>query len=75
MKLNALLKEVCTEFDKPLNEIDLNKMKSNLFVIYGLISDDDVKVPGKLFDLFPVEFRRTAMLMLLQMMAQTLANE
>lgn len=72
MKLDTLLKEVCAEFDKQTGEIDTNKVKSKLYLIYGMISDDDTKIPGKLFDLFPLECRRTAMTLLLQLMVKTL---
>lgn len=74
MKLNTLLKEIVAELDKPQKDIDLQKMQSKMFAVAGLLSDEEVKITGKLFDLFPEEYKRAAMMLFLQMIAQALTD-
>jgi len=73
MKLNAILKEIIAELDKPRKDINMQKMQSKLFAVDGLLSDEETKVSGKLFDLFPEESRRAAMMLLLRMIAESLS--
>ena len=71
MTLKTNLKNIKTELDKPRNEIDLEKLKSNLYMAGGQCMSDETTVPGALFNLFPEDMKRVAMLNMLQIVAQS----
>ena len=47
MTLKTNLKNIKTELDKPRNEIDLEKLKSNLYMAGGQCMSDETTVPGR----------------------------
>jgi hypothetical protein len=74
MTLDTLLKDITDEMQKPSKDINLSKMKSKLSISVGLLQDDKTEVPGELFNLFPEEIKRAAMMVVMQLVAQTLAE-
>jgi hypothetical protein len=74
MQLKELLAEIMSELDQPMGNIDLNKIQSKMYLVAGLLTDDDTKVPVEVFDLFPEEYKKSAIILYMKMIAQTLAE-